>query len=203
MTEQTTKLRRSTTLPTSLSLDMLVTWAHEGPLAMTRYPAGARAEYRRARALVHLRRLASTLGTPDKLNSELRAAYARDFGALSDALLSHLARQARLGGYVTAGCRSRVPLTPTQAHTLSRLSWGATFENIARDEGCMATSVAETVARARQDNGCSTTAQLMACAFRNHWLPDQEEMTVLLSGRMVWDPSRPGYDRPPYKGIVE
>lgn len=178
---------------------MLVTWANEGPAAVTRYPAGARPQYRRARALVHLRRLADTLGTPEKLTRELAPTHSRDFGKLSDTLLTHLACQARLGGYVTAGCRARVPLSPIQAHTLCRLSWGATFENVARDEGCRPTSVAETVSRARQDNGCSTTAQLMACAFRNHWFPDQRELSALLSGRMVWAlPESVGLDQPPY-----
>lgn len=188
MTEHVTKrLRRTVGLPSISALDVLVRWACDGPgtLAPEHGPEG---HVQRSRMMVCLRRLVSTLPVPHPLADEiLETRRNRDFGALSVDLLAELARQARLGGYVTAGCRERVPLTPVQAHIVQRLSYGATYEDIIRTDGGRNSALSESIGRARKETGCATTAQLMACAFRNGWLPDQEELNVLLSGHMVWD----------------
>lgn len=202
MTEQVGKQkRRPPTLPTAAGLDLLVRWANEGPWSLP-----ARAEDpdtpvigERMRVMRHLRRLTRTLGVPETLAGELSRVHDRDFGALSDGLLSELARRARLNGYVTPGCRARVPMTPVQVDGLLRLSWGGTYVSIAAGTGVGATAISGAVKRAKNDHGCVTVYQLMATAYRNHWFPDQEELRELSAGRMVWTvPGRTGLDQPPY-----
>lgn len=184
-----------------IGLDLLVRWAAEGPWSLP-----ARAEdletpvvAQRMRVMHHLRRLARTLEVPEETARELNRVHDRDFGALSDDLLTELAGRARQSGYVTAGCLARVPMTPLQVDGLHRLSWGATYKSIGDDTGTQPSAVAAALGRAKNDHGCATVQQLLACAYRNHWFPDQEELRVLMSGRMLWTvPSRTGVDQPPY-----
>lgn len=205
MTEaQTNSRRRGALLPTGRGLDLLIRWAREGPSSLAppadKHDDGVR-NHKRHEAILLLRRLAWGLRVS---SSELDSGrgHTRDFGQLPVSLLNTLAWKARSYGYVTAGCRERVPLTPVQADTLYRLTWGATLAEIARDTGVSnPATVAGVMLRARADHGCASTAQLIACAYRNGWFPDQRELSVLLSGRMVWslpvtynDP----YDKPPY-----
>lgn len=174
-------------LPSIAALDVLVRWACEGPgtLAPEHGPEG---HVQRSRMMVYLRRLVNTLDVPDAMADEILATVRnRDFGALSVDLLSELARQARLGGYVTAGCRERVPLTPVQAHIVQRLSWGATYEDIIRTDGGRNSALSESIGRARRETGCATTAELVATALRRGWLPGYGELSVLNRGRMLWD----------------
>lgn len=182
-------MRRSTTLPTVRGLDLLVRWANEGPSSLAPPPCGhdnGRRNDGRTFVMDRLRRLASGLQVDPEFTRELRPVRDRDFGDLSPSLLNELAWRARSRGYVTAGCRERVPLSPVQADTLHRLMWGCTQEEIARETGCLDTGVAGALKRARTTHGCHTNAQLVACAHRNGWWPDHHELGILLSGRMVW-----------------
>lgn len=203
MTEHTTqRARRTVTLPGVAALELLVRWANEGPASLVAQERPA-VHVQRTMVMTQLRRLVTTLDIPAPMRNEIMAPVrGRDFGELSVELLGELARRARLGGYVTAGCRARVPLTPVRAHVLNRLSWGATYSQMAREDGGRVSALTEAMGEARAEHGCATTAQLVATAFRNGWLPGQDELNVLTSGRMVWDRNRPGYDRPPYKGII-
>lgn len=206
MTEaRSTPSRRATLLPTGRSLDLLVRWANEGPGELAPPPSDRGPRDRndqRAWALDLLRRLARSLKVEAPELAPQRG-QTRNFAALSDTLLTELARNAREMGYVTAGCRARVPLSPVQADTLHRLTWGCTSKEIARDVGRgKVDGVAGALKRARTEHGCHTNAQLIATAYRNGWFPLQWELRALRSGRMVWDLDRPGYDRPPYKEIV-
>lgn len=189
-------------LPTVSALDVLVKWANEGPGSLVTEPTGVPRNRQASRQMVHLRRLVTTLQVSRELADEVlvRQQY-RDFGNLSVELLSELARLARLGGYVSAGCRQRVPLTPVQATTLGGLSWGATYTELSRRDGGRISALTEGMGQARTDNGCATTVHLVATAFRNGWLPDRAELSVLLSGHMVWSMPVPHYgpmDKPPY-----
>lgn len=201
MTEpRATALRRAKTLPTAAGLDLLVKWANQGPGSLA--PEANREDIlsisRRQNAVLLLRRLAVNLDVPAPELAVCRGRE-RDFGALSLPLLDHLAWKARSYGYVTAGCRERTPMTPVQVSTLYQLTWGATLTEISHDAGSQnASGMAGTLKRARLDHGCATNAQLVACAFRNGWLPDQAELSVLLSGRMLWDPIQWNATRPPY-----
>lgn len=182
-------VRRVSALPTGTGLDLLVAWANEGPwnlAPLLSEPGDTKALSKRSHVLRELRRLAVTLDVPESETKELRLVHDRDFGDLSVELLGALARRARARGYVTAGCRERVPMTPVQVDGLHRIAWGATFQEIADETGVQPTGVSGALKRARNDHGCSTTYQLVACAYRNGWLPGHEELRTLLSGRMVW-----------------
>lgn len=199
MTEpRATGLRRAKALPTAAGLDLLVKWANTGPESLAP-PAdrtdGGASIHRRQSAILLLRRLAVGLKIQAPELHRLRGRE-RDFGALSLGLLDELARKARSYGYVTTGCRERTPMTPVQINTLYQLTWGATLTEVSRDAGSRnAFGAAAVLKRARIDHGCATNAQLVACAFRNGWFPDQAELSVLLSGRMVWSGAM---TRPPY-----
>ncbi|HEX5705642.1 MAG TPA: hypothetical protein VFX97_20755 [Pyrinomonadaceae bacterium] len=207
MTELTPiRPRHSSVLPSGKGLDLLVIWATEGPRNLAPPPSqhdGGRRNESRVHALQALRRLVNTLKI-ETAELEPNRGQARNFGALSDHLLNEIAWRARSYGYVTAGCRGRVPLSPLQIDVLYSVSWGMTLAEIARESGWKnSTSVSGILTRAREAHGCATVAQLVATAYRNGWFPGAEETRVLLRGQMMWDPSRPGYNRPPYKGNVE
>lgn len=192
-------LRRDPPLPSGRGLDLLVRWATRGPASLA--PSTELAtDGQRYHAVSSLRRVAEALDVPAPELRPVRGRH-RDFSLLSDDLLTALAARARSYGCVTAGCRARVPLSPNQTDALYRLTWGATLTEIARDTGRRNSSaVSGTLKRARERLGVATDAQLVACAFRNHWFPDQEELGVLGSGRMVWCLPTPYYgpNRPPY-----
>lgn len=198
MTEEKVKQwRRSVLLPTAASLDVLVRWANRGPDALVT-PDGPPRHRQRQQLLVHLRRLVSTLDVPAGLACELAPRHNKDFSTLSPGLLDETARRARLSGFVTASCRERVPLTPAQASTLWQMSWGSSYKDVAERDGCRLTSVAESMQRAREQHGCSTMAYLLATAFRNGWLPDNEELLFLLRGQMAWRDHGAPRSFPPY-----
>ena len=196
-------VRRTPGLPTGTGLDLLVAWANEGPwnlAPLISEPNDTRVQSRRSLVLRELRRLAQTLDVPQAETRELALTRERDFGELSVDLLSSLARRARVRGYVKPGCAERVPMTPVQVDSLYRLAWGSTFQQIADETGVQPTGVSGALKRARNVNGCATTYQLVACAYRNKWLPDHEELRTLLSGRMVWH-SKLTDIGPPYRWL--
>lgn len=200
MTEEKRKRPvRSVKLPTELSLDILVQWATRGPASLTPAAPGAVLNRQRSRMMTHLRRLVATLDVPGDLAATLEGMRYQEFALLDTELLAQLARQARLGGLVTAGCRERVPLTPVQTSTLRRLSWGVTYDGVAAQDGCAGSTVGDSVKRAKRQLGCVSTSELMATAYREGWFPTGTELRTLLSGRMVWDAPVPGpLHLPPY-----
>lgn len=200
MTRQRAKYKRRTgALPSGLGLDILVTWTNEGPWNIAPTPLDRSRYNARARAIRALRRLATGLEVPPDECTELARMRGRDFGDLSDALLNALARRARTQGYLMPGGRARTPLTPVQSDTLYRTVWGASCEDIALDTGTTATGASGNLKRMREQHQCSTTGHLVATAYRNHWLPDNEELRTLLRGRMVWQQHGVPRLSPPYR----
>lgn len=198
MTQQRSKYKRRTgALPSGLGLDILVVWATEGPWNIAPTPLDRSRYNARAKAIRALRRLAMGLDVPPEECIELERMHGRDFGDLSDDLLNALARRARTQGYLMPGGRARTPLTPVQVDTLYRTVWGSSCEDIALDTATTATGASGNLKRMREQHQCSTTGHLVATAYRNRWLPDNEELRVLLRGRMVWG----GFvaSHPPYR----
>lgn len=187
MTGQRSKYKRRTgALPSGLGLDLLVTWINEGPWNLVPVAADRQEYNARAKAVRALRRLATGLEVPADERTELEPVHGRDFGELSDDLLNALARRARTQGYLMPGGTARTPLTPVQADTLYRTVWGASCEDIAQDTGTRASGASGNLKRMREQHQCATTGHLVATAYRNRWLPDNEELRVLLRGRMPW-----------------
>lgn len=203
MTERTVKYtRRTRELPSGKGLDLLVTWANEGPGALAPPLSDEPSHNIRTKIVQQLRRLANGLDVPVAERIELFPVHSRDFRELSDELLCSLAWRARVKGHVTAGCRERTPLTPVQADTLYRTVQGATCDDIANDTGATPSGVHGNLKRMRETHACTHTPHLVACAYRDGWLPDGEELRLLLRGRMVWSVPVPHYgptDKPPYR----
>lgn len=203
MTDDTPKYtRRTQSLPTAAGIGLLVRWVNEGPGSLAPASRGPGGYDPRTKTTHLLRRVAMGLEVPEEERKELRPVHGRDFSRLSDELLNSLAWRARARGYLMPGGRSAAPLTPVQVDTLYRVAWGSSYEDIAKDVGVSSVSASNNMRRAKDVHGCSTVNHLVATAYRNRWLPEKEELRILLSGRMVWDLGRPGYTRPPYKGIV-
>lgn len=209
MTEQrATYLKRTQHLPSPVGLDLLVVWANEGPHRLVPPSSTvSQAHYTaRTNAVRALRRLAVTLEVPGEQCTELEPVHGREFADLSDGLLNALAWRARERGHLMPGGTARTPLTPIQADTLYRTAYGATGEDIAYDTATTGAGALGHLARMRRRHGCSTTAHLVATAYRHGWLPDAGELRVLLTGRMVWSMPVPHYgptDKPPFRWTEE
>jgi hypothetical protein len=110
-----------------------------------------------------------------------RAVHNRNLSEMSEGLRLDLVRHARLRGLVTPGGEEAVPLTGMQLELLVRLSWGSTLVAVAESmELGGARAVSNNLYRARRITGTLTTAELLACAYRNLWLPTAPELTELM-----------------------
>jgi hypothetical protein len=68
-----------------------------------------------------------------------------------------------------------------QLEILVRLSWGSTLSDTAEAmELGGARSVSNNLYRARSLTGTLTTSELLACAYRNLWLPTAPELLELM-----------------------
>lgn len=175
--------------PTQRQLRVLVTWASHGPGALDPVAApGSRVQKNPVRVLnlLHLKNLIIVAGLPQRFEDMRREVLrGNPIEHLDGRLLDELCRVFRLLGFLTAGARRVVPLTSMQVFVLGRLVWGASMKEISAELGLRVTASRETVARMRRDHGCATTFQLIACAYRHQWLPDQDEFRELHRA-MVW-----------------
>lgn len=182
--------------PTPKQLQTLVTWANHGPGALDAIGCpGSRAQKNRTRVLhlMNLRALILAAGLPQRFE-DMRREVLRGgpVEGLDPRLLDELCRVFRLLGFLTAGAREVVPLTSMQVFVLGKLVWGVSMKDVSAELGLRMTASRETVARMRRDHGCATTFQLIACAYRHGWLPDQDEFRALHRA-MVWPRGRPPY----------
>lgn len=159
-------------------LGMLTTWSAHGAQSLDPDPRD-RTNYRRRAFLNGMARLVR-LWDLDRGYETLRLQVRnRDLKHISEALRLELVRHARLRALVTPQGRETVPLHGMQVEILIRLSWGATMGESADMMGVGNRSVSNALWRARRETGTVTTEELLACAYRNLWLPTASELSEL------------------------
>ena len=179
--------------PRPSDVEFLLRWRRDGRSVFVEQPS-------RYHAVEATRMLLTRLGMGYSFEQMRTAALAVRHGGSSprgtvpqDELRTELSRNLRVHGYVLADFSARVPLTGMQLYVLRSLAHGHSTTDIAADTGISQSSVRETVSRLKQEMGCVTMPQLVGCAYRNRWLPDQEEFLAL--SRMSSHPLSPGYWR--------
>jgi hypothetical protein len=140
-----------------------------------------RTSYLRRGFLTSVGALIDMWGLGPEAEALRRAVHNRNLSEISEGLRLDLVRHARLRCMVTPAGEEAVPLTGMQLEFLVRLSWGSTLAAIAESmELGGAKAVSNNLMRARVATGTVTTAELLACAYRNFWLPTAPELMELM-----------------------
>jgi hypothetical protein len=155
----------------------LVAWTRDGAASMDHED---RTDYLRRGFLTSVGSLIHLWGLGPEAEALRRAVHNKDLSEISEGLRLDLVRHARMRCLVTPGGEEAVPLTGMQLELLVRLSWGSSLTEVAESmELGGAKSVSNNLMRARVATGTVTTAELLACAYRNFWLPTAPELTEL------------------------
>lgn len=175
--------------PTHRELDVLVSWVNGGAALLDEPKNGQRHRRRRCASLGCLKNMTARYDLSDDFRSMPCGLAGNPLSThLSYRLRDRLYYESRVRGLLTRWDLdspypeiSTVPLTGTQARCLWLMSWGADHASTALAAGIQPDTVKNALARARAEHGCSTTAALVACAYRNRWFPDHEELRELHS----------------------
>lgn len=161
-------------------LGVLIRWCRDGSRSLDPEASGRGSgtvtNYRRRASLNALASLIHMWGLEpgyEKLRQEI---LGKDIEGISIRLRLELVRHARMRGLVTRGGESGVPLTGMQMEALVRLSWGQNMNELATSMAVSKTSLSGLFVRAKQATGTVTVYELVACAYRNAWLPDTFEL---------------------------
>lgn len=158
-------------------IKVLNLWCSHGPSTLDPSPTpGGAASYQRRSSLTAIRQLIEYWGMGPEYEHMRQNVHSRDITQISDVLRLELVAQARSRGLVMRGGEAPVPLFGMQMEVLTRLAWGATQDSLTTSMRISRKSAAEHTWRMRKETGCSTTAQLVACAYRHEWLPSQQEI---------------------------
>lgn len=156
---------------------VLTRWSAHGPRSLDPSPAGENHNsYQRRASLTAIRQLIEYWGMGPEYERLRQDVMGHDITQISDVLRLELVAQARSRGLVLRGGDAPVPLFAMQVEVLHRLAWGGTLDSMAASMRIGRKAASEHTYRMRVETGCSTTAQLVACAYRNEWLPSQGEI---------------------------
>lgn len=161
-------------------ISVLVNWTVHGPRSLDPSPGnGNHNSYQRRASLTAIRQLIEYWGLGPEYERLRQEVMGRDITHISEALRLELVRHARIRGFVLRGGEAAVPLFGMQLEVLARIAWGGTLESLASDMRIGRKAASEHTWRMRRDTGTNTTAELVACAYRNEWLPYGWEMREL------------------------
>jgi DNA-binding CsgD family transcriptional regulator len=170
--------------PTPAQIRVVLRWNQRGVRSLAPgQPGTAHHTNARTKSLNHLHELMTRLQMHRDFFRMLDQVHRRDIGQLPEALLTEILLYLRIHGYVARSTPDQglapVPLTGRQLHVIRLLAVGNSLQEVAAELGTDGRSLQGVVARAREEHGCYTTAHLIACCYRNGWLPTHEELRRL------------------------
>lgn len=163
-------------------LGVLIRWSRDGSRSLDPEPCPGNTNYRRRASLNALASMTHMWGLDPSYEKLRREILGKDIEGISIGLRLELVRHARMRGLVTRGGESGVPLTGMQMEALVRLSWGQNMNDVVTSMAMSKSSLSGLFVRAKQATGTMTTYELVACAYRNAWLPDTFELIAPAGG---------------------